>query len=240
MSRAATIDVRRHSRGFGSGFFLVIVFFLLAAAGTAWVYFGMVTTERWPIRWLQVNGSFHRVSAEQLRSHLSATVSGSFFTVNLPQQAVQMALGIMAMTLAILFVVNNQQGGDHTASHYDSSRIRSILPIPMVFGFIMGFLSLGISEWLIPALRNKLGMEMTRAIGTAISMMFPLALVASLVHFSLGSTLHGKIIVLGAIGTLIGGQIGARISQKINDRLLQQSFIYLMTLIGIHLIFQAI
>lgn len=171
---------------------------------------------------------------------LPGIIIGSFITINLPQQAVQMALGIMAMTLAILFVASNQDSEHDTKSNYNANEIRSVAPIPFSFGFIMGFLSLGISEWLVPALRTKLKMEMPQAIGTSVAMMFMLALVASAVHFYLNETVHVKIIILGAIGTLIGGQIGPRISQRINDKLLQQTFIYLMTLIGIHLIFQAI
>lgn len=171
---------------------------------------------------------------------LPGIIIGSFITINLPQQVVQMALGIMAMTLAILFVASNRDSELVADSDYDTDQIRSVAPIPFVFGFIMGFLSLGISEWLVPALRTKLKMEMPKAIGTSIAMMFMLAVVASFIHFNLSETIHVKIIILGAIGTLIGGQIGPRISQRINDRLLQQSFIYLMTLIGIHLIFQAI
>lgn len=171
---------------------------------------------------------------------LPGIIIGSFITINLPQHAVQMALGIMAMILAILFVANNQDSEQGTKSSFEGSEIRSVAPIPFVFGYIMGFLSLGISEWLVPALRAKLKMDMPQAIGTSIAMMFMLALIASLIHFSLSETVHLKIIILGAIGTLIGGQIGPRISQRINDKLLQQSFIYLMTLIGIHLIFQAI
>ncbi|RLA46390.1 MAG: hypothetical protein DRR06_05215 [Gammaproteobacteria bacterium] len=171
---------------------------------------------------------------------LPGIIIGSFITIKLPQHAVQMALGIMAMTLAILFVVNNRDSEQGASGDFDSAKIRGIAPIPFVFGFIMGFLSLGISEWLIPALRSRLRMGMPQAIGTSIGMMFALALVASIVHFNLSETLHLEIIALGSIGTLIGGQIGPHISQRINDRILQQSFIYLMTLIGIHLIFQAI
>ena len=81
---------------------------------------------------------------------------------------------------------------------------------------------------------------MQQAIGTSITMMFLLALVASSIHLTLSDTLHPEIVAFGAIGTLIGAQIGVHISQRINEQLLKQSFIYLMTLIGIHLIFQAI
>jgi cell division protein FtsQ len=75
--------IRQRERGFGSGLLTVSLLFLLAAAGVAWVSMGIVASERWPIRWLEINGSFQRISAEQLRASLSSRVGSSFFTVNL-------------------------------------------------------------------------------------------------------------------------------------------------------------
>jgi hypothetical protein len=195
------------------------------------------------------SGSFAYSKAGLVNKKLSITfflialpgvIIGSFVAINLSPDTVQMALGVMAMTLAILFVASSQDTEQETAGSFNSRQIRRIAPIPGFFGFVMGFLSLGISEWLIPALRTKSGMNMQQAIGTSITMMFLLAIVASFVHYSLSETLCLDIIILGSVGTLVGGQIGARISQRINERLLKQTFIYLMTLIGIHLIFQAI
>lgn len=71
------------SRGFSHGIWLVLALFALAVGGTTWVSTGIVASERWPIRWLELNGSFQRVSAEQLRSSLAPLVSASFFTVDL-------------------------------------------------------------------------------------------------------------------------------------------------------------
>jgi cell division protein FtsQ len=71
------------SRGFSSATLTIVLLFVLAAAGAAWVSMGIVAKERWPIRWLEVSGSFHRVSAEQLRGSLLPLVSSSFFTVDL-------------------------------------------------------------------------------------------------------------------------------------------------------------
>jgi len=175
---------------------------------------------------------------------LPGVIIGSFITVNLPQETVQMALGIMSMTLAILFVTSQEDIQediiDTTSQNYIKEKIAPILPIPAFFGFIHGSLSLGIGEWLIPALRNRLKLDMTTSIATVIPMMFLLALVASLIHYFVADTIHMKYFAWGAAGTLIGGQIGAHISRRINERILKQSFIYLMTLTGIHLIFQAI
>lgn len=195
------------------------------------------------------SGSFAYKRSQLVKTKLAASlflialpgvIIGSLITINLPRDIVQMSLGIMTMVLAILFVASDQDHEIETSTTISKKKILRIAPIPGFFGFIMGFLSLGISEWLVPALRNKLNMDMPSAIATSITMMFMLALVSASVHFFMSTYIHYNIIVFGIIGALVGGQLGPRISQKINDRLLKQSFIYLMTLIGIHLIFQAI
>ncbi len=71
------------SRGFASGVLALLVLFLVSAAGIAWVGMGIVAPDRWPIRWLEVNGEFQRVSAEQLRASLSPEMDTSFFTVDM-------------------------------------------------------------------------------------------------------------------------------------------------------------
>ena len=55
------------SKGFASSMLAVIALFLVAVGGIAWVSMGIVANDRWPIRWLELNGAFQRVSAEQLR-----------------------------------------------------------------------------------------------------------------------------------------------------------------------------
>ncbi len=78
---------RTASRGFASGMFSVIALFLLASGGIAWVCMGIVTNDRWPIRWLEVNGAFQRVSAEQLRASITPLIDQSFFTIDLGELA---------------------------------------------------------------------------------------------------------------------------------------------------------
>lgn len=82
-----TRSARRHTgdRGFSQGVLVLLVLFGLAVTGTAWVSTGIVARERWPIRWLELSGSFQRISAEQLRSSLAPMVNASFFTVDLQQ-----------------------------------------------------------------------------------------------------------------------------------------------------------
>jgi len=50
---------------------------------TIWLSHGILGTEKWPIRWLELDGSFERVNAEQVRSMLAPVVDTGFFAVNL-------------------------------------------------------------------------------------------------------------------------------------------------------------
>jgi len=74
---------RLRSGGFSSNLLMAVLLLLIATVCVAWVYIGMVTRDRWPIRWLEVDGVFQRVSAERIRIKVSPLVKGSFFTVDL-------------------------------------------------------------------------------------------------------------------------------------------------------------
>ena len=71
--------------GFSQGLFSILLVTIIAIAGVVWVSLGIVAKERWPIRWLEINGSFERVSAEQVRSSLAPLANASFFTINLQE-----------------------------------------------------------------------------------------------------------------------------------------------------------
>ena len=67
------------------GFVMVLVLLLLALGVSTWVSLGITTRDRWPIRWLEVQGRFERVSAEQLRASLLPLTRSSFFTLDLDE-----------------------------------------------------------------------------------------------------------------------------------------------------------
>jgi cell division protein FtsQ len=80
---AGRIQAMRHgNQGFSTGVVLILLLFVIASVGVVWVYNGMIAQERWPIRWIEIDGPFERVSAEQVRAKLAPLVIGSFFTVN--------------------------------------------------------------------------------------------------------------------------------------------------------------
>ncbi len=175
-----------------------------------------------------------------LLAALPGVIVGSIIAVNLPEGPVQLALGVMAMTMALLFVSSQEEIEELGFYRYDRKKAAAILPIPAFFGLVMGFLSVGIGEWVIPSLKSKLKLDMRRAVATVVPVMFLLAVVASISHELIARNINWNCFVWGALGTIIGGQVGPVFAQKVSQRILKEAFIYLMTLIGIHLIFQAI
>ena len=100
-------------------------------------------------------------------------------------------------------------------------------------------LSISMSEWLIPLMRSKLSLRMSSAIATCIFIAFGTCIIGSSIHMFLGGKASLFAVFWGIPGVIIGGQIGPRITRKINERILKEVFIFLLTLVGIHLIYNA-
>lgn len=170
---------------------------------------------------------------------MPGVIIGSFGTHYIDANNLRLILGIMAMMLALMFVARNTEADQTKERNYQLSQVKPLLPIPGVFGFIMGLLSLGIGEWLIPALRDRLKLSMSSAVAIVVPMMLMLAVVSSLIHLSSAETLNLNYLIWGALGTVIGAPIGARLSRVINDRVLKEAFIFIMTLLSVHFVFRS-
>ena len=80
---------------------------------------------------------------------------------------------------------------------------------------------------------------MSCAIGTCIFIAFGVCLFGTSVHLIMGSRPNLATVFWAVPGVIIGGQLGPLITQRIDERLLKEIFIFLLTLIGIHLIYNA-
>ena len=74
--------LRQAMRGYSAGVIITLLLFGFASVCMVWIYSGLTAQERWPIRWLEIDGPFERVSSEQVRASLTPLIKGSFFTVN--------------------------------------------------------------------------------------------------------------------------------------------------------------
>ncbi len=63
--------------------FLTSLFVGITLLGIIWVANGVIGTGRWPVRTIQVDGEFQRVTPEQLRAAVAPTLHVGFFAVDL-------------------------------------------------------------------------------------------------------------------------------------------------------------
>ena len=148
-------------------------------------------------------------------------------------------LGLITMTTAILFVSANQKYENKGSNKLELSKARPHTPMIALMAVASGMLSVSIGEWLVPLMRGRWSMNMSTAVATSIIVIFGTCIVGALFHLIAGHNMNFSIALWAIPGVLLGGQIGPRIMVKINERLLKEIFIFLLTLIGIHLIYNS-
>ena len=166
-------------------------------------------------------------------------LAGSCLTRLFSPPHIKMILGLLAMLTAFLFVSLNQRYDDAGVRRVELKRVRPYLPGLSLMSVVSGLLSLSIGEWVIPLMHGKMNLRMSTAIATSITTIFGICLLGSLFHLMLGSRPQWQVLLWAAPGVFIGGQIGPRISGQINERILKEIFIFLLTLVGIHLIYNS-
>lgn len=170
---------------------------------------------------------------------LPGIATGAYIANTIKPAHIELILGILIMITAFLFVSSNQKYADKGVTR---TKIKNIYPYSwfvVLLSIGSGMLSTGIGEWMIPVMRSKLSLRMNNAIATCIFITFGICLIGALIHFAMGGKADLSIVFWGVPGVMIGGQIGPRITKRINERLLKEMFIFLLTLIGVHLIYNA-
>ncbi len=164
---------------------------------------------------------------------------GALLTRSLSSANLELALGILTLTTAFIFVSFNQK-------YSDTGLLRVPVKQAWRYGWIVstmaiasGMLSVSIGEWLVPFMRGRLNLQMRTAISTSIVAIFGTCVVAAIIHLAFGAKAELWALAWAVPGVIIGGQVGPRLAEKINERILKEVFIFLLTLIGIHLIYNS-
>lgn len=176
---------------------------------------------------------------------LIGAASGAFINQRLANiQTLEIGLGFIAIMISIAFAFQREK--------YDESlNIDNTISPPMkfnlssfLFGNISGIFSIGIGDFLIPMMRGKLKIPMRYAVGTSLFFNFLLAVGGSIFHFLMSQKSYTletfEPLVYIWPGVMIGGQLGPYLSEKISDQRLKEVFIFVMMVIGMHLIYQAL
>jgi len=164
---------------------------------------------------------------------------GALFTRLLSAANLELALGILTLTTAFIFVLANQKYTDRGQDRVELKGVHRYGWIVSTMAVASGMLSVSIGEWLVPLMRNRMKLRMRAAVATSIVTIFGTCVVGALFHVILGSSADLMLLVWAVPGVIIGGQIGPRFTERINERMLKEVFIFLLTLIGIHLIYNS-
>jgi uncharacterized membrane protein YfcA len=148
-------------------------------------------------------------------------------------------LGASCLATALVFVSAREDYGFTPAR---KTALRSLAPylwIPPILSVLTGLLSIGVGDFLVPVLRSRLGMKMDAAIGACLILMAINAVVAASLHVLAGEWFSSGLVIWAVCGVLIGGQVGPRLADRISDQALKEIFIYGLSLVGIHILFNA-
>ncbi len=180
-----------------------------------------------------------RLSGLMLVVTVPGILAGSCVSRNISPADIELILGLLAMTTAFLFVSFNHKYDNSGLQRVELGKVKAYMPLLSLLSVVSGLLSISIGEWIIPLMHGKMNLRMSTAIATSVTTIFGVCFLGSGIHFMLGNTPHWQIFAWAAPGVLIGGQIGPRIAKHINERMLKEIFIFLLTLVGIHLIYNA-
>lgn len=164
---------------------------------------------------------------------------GADLTRLLSSANLELVLGIITLTTAFLFVSANQKYADSGKTSVPVARVRRYGLAVSLLAVVSGMLSLSIGEWLVPLMRSRLKLRMHTAVATSIVAIFGTCIAGSAFHWALGATVDPGLLCWAVPGVIIGGQVGPRLAGRINERMLKEFFIFLLTLIGIHLIYNS-
>ncbi len=164
---------------------------------------------------------------------------GAYLTRTLAPVHLELILGCLTLITALAFVSAQQNYGDTGHQRADLKKAKRYGWVIGFMAIASGMLSVSIGEWLVPLMRSKLSLRMGVAVATSVAAVFGTCVLALMFHGVMGATADLASLLWAIPGVIIGGQIGPRIAGRINDRILKELFIFLLTLIGIHLIYNS-
>jgi len=119
----------------------------------------------------------------------------------------------------------------------DTQTIIMLLIIGLLTGVLGGLVGVGGGIILVPALVFFLGFSQMDAQGTSLALiMFPVGILGVIQYYKEGHV-DFKIVILLAIGFVLGSFLGSKISLNINQQIVRKIFACLMIFIAIKMLF---
>lgn len=158
-------------------------------------------------------------------------------------KAIELGLGILSMLISLFFSFQTENY-DATLNEDKNIKAPFWMQVSSVgFATISSLFSIGIGDFFIPLFRGKLKIPMPNAVGTSLFLNFSVATIAGLIHFFLLPDIPTYlyfIYLYASIGVAIGGQFGPFISSLIDEARMKELFVFILMMIGLHLIYQSL
>lgn len=110
-----------------------------------------------------------------------------------------------------------------------------IIMIGLISGIVNGLFGSGGGTIIVPSLCFLVGLEEHKSHATAISIILPLSLLSTYIYFR-HSVINLNVSFYVAIGSIIGGFIGAKVLNKVPNKYLRKSFGIVMIIAAIRLV----
>lgn len=162
---------------------------------------------------------------------------GVFLKEIINPESLVFILGVACMATALVFVTAREEYDFHPLDHVSLRSAAKDFWIPPLLSVLTGLLSIGVGDFLVPIFRGRHRLKMEAAIGSCLIIMSANAAMAAGLHLLTGERFPVTLFCWAAVGVLVGGQIGPRIADRIADQTLKEIFIYGLSLVGIHILF---
>ncbi len=170
---------------------------------------------------------------------LPGLVLGAFIGRHLTLSHLGMFIGLVCLTTALLFVSSNHRYGDEGEERVEIRAAFRYSWIGCITAIMCGMLTINIGEWLVPVMQKKMHLKMSNSVGTCVMVTCGMSMLAAGADFVMRTRPDFPVLFWAVPGVLIGGQIGPRLITRIDERQLKEIFIFLLTLIGVHLVYRS-
>jgi uncharacterized membrane protein YfcA len=163
--------------------------------------------------------------------------AGAYIAHKVLLSRIELLVGVIALATAFLFVASNQKFADVGEERVNLRKACRYAWVAALMAVVSGLLTVNIGEWLVPIMRKKMGLRMSNAIATVILLTCGISFLGVVIHYTMGARPDWQVALWAIPGVAIGGQIGARLMHQVDERFLKEMFIFVLTLIGIHLVY---
>ena len=178
-----------------------------------------------------------RLSAWLIIGSFLGVPIGVWLSRSVPANSLVFILGVVCLAMSLVFVYIQEDLYGSYVKQVSFRQTAPYLSLAALFAVLTGILSMGVGDFLVPILRNRLRLTMESAMGACIVVMTMNAALAAALHVIIGDTFAAGVVFWAIPGVILGGQIGPRLAGRIEDQTLKEIFIYGLTLAGIHFIF---